>query len=48
MAEAGRIEAVVFDVGRVLFEWDLRHLFAKLVPDEAELDRVLADVVTEQ
>ena len=48
MAEAGRIEAVVFDVGRVLFEWDLRHLFAKLVPDEAELDRVLADVITEQ
>ena len=42
------IEAVVFDVGRVLFEWDLRHLFSKLVPEEAELDRVLSQVVTEE
>jgi 2-haloacid dehalogenase len=38
----------VFDVGRVLVEWDLRHLFAKLIADEAELDWFLAHVVTEQ
>lgn len=42
------IEAVVFDVGRVLFEWDLRHLFSKLVPEKAELDRILSEVVTEE
>lgn len=43
-----QIEAVVFDVGRVLIEWDLRHLFAKLIADPAELDWFLAHVVTEQ
>ncbi len=42
------IEAVVFDVGRVLFEWDLRHLYAPLIPDPAELDWFLANVVTEK
>jgi 2-haloacid dehalogenase len=42
------IQAIVFDVGRVLVEWDLRHLFAKLIADEAELDWFLANVVTEE
>lgn len=40
-------EAVVFDIGRVLFDWDLRHLYAKLIADPAELDWFLANVVTE-
>jgi 2-haloacid dehalogenase len=40
------ISNVVFDVGRVLFEWDLRHLFAKLIDDAQELDWFLAHVVT--
>lgn len=39
--------AVVFDIGRVLFDWDLRHLYAKLIADPAELDWFLATVVTE-
>jgi len=39
--------AVVFDIGRVLYDWDLRHLFAKLIDDQAELDWFLANVVTE-
>jgi 2-haloacid dehalogenase len=39
---------VVFDVGRVLVQWDLRHLFAKLIDDPAELDWFLANVVTPQ
>jgi 2-haloacid dehalogenase len=43
-----KITAVVFDVGRVLFEWDLRHLFAKLIDDPQELDWFLANVVTPQ
>ena len=42
------IDAVVWDVGRVLYEWELRHLFAKLVDDPAELDFVLNEVVTEE
>lgn len=41
-----QIQAVVFDVGRVLVQWDLRHLFAKLIADPAELDWFLAQVVT--
>jgi 2-haloacid dehalogenase len=40
------IKAVVFDVGRVLVQWDLRHLFAKLIADPQELDWFLANVVT--
>ncbi len=40
------IRAVVFDVGRVLVQWDLRHLFAKLIDDRQELDWFLAHVVT--
>lgn len=43
-----KITTVVFDVGKVLFEWDLRHLFAKLIDDPAELDWFLANVVTPQ
>ena len=41
-------KAVVFDIGRVLFEWDLRHLFEKLIDDRAHLDRFLSEVVTEE
>lgn len=43
---ADKVEAVVFDVGRVLFEWDLRHLFAKLIDDADELEWFVANVVT--
>lgn len=42
------ITAAVFDVGNVLFEWDMRHLFAKLIDDAQELDWFLANVVTAQ
>jgi 2-haloacid dehalogenase len=40
------VKAVVFDVGRVLVQWEMRHLFAKLIDDPAELDWFLANVVT--
>ena len=39
---------VVWDVGRVLYQWELRHLFARLIDDPAELDWFLANVVTEE
>lgn len=45
---AGKIDAVVFDVGRVLIEWDLRCLLAKLTDDPAEVQFVFENVVTEQ
>ena len=38
--------AVVFDVGHVLYDWDLRYLYAKLIPDPRELDWFLNTVVT--
>ncbi|MAY20162.1 MAG: hydrolase [Erythrobacteraceae bacterium] len=41
-------KAVVFDVGRVLFQWQLRALFEKLIADERELDWFLDTVVTEE
>lgn len=41
-------QAVVFDVGRVLVQWQLRALFEKLIDDERELDWFLSHVVTEE
>ena len=38
--------SVIFDVGRVLFDWDLRHLFAKLIADKDELEWFVTNVVT--
>jgi 2-haloacid dehalogenase len=43
-----QVQAVVFDVGRVLYQWRLSALFDKLITDEAERDWFLANVVTEQ
>lgn len=39
---------VVWDIGRVLYQWDLRFLFAKLIPDPAQLEWFIGNVVTEQ
>ena len=41
-------KAVVFDIGRVLFDWNLRFLFEKLIDEPDRLDRFLAEVVTEE
>ncbi|MEM6266307.1 MAG: HAD hydrolase-like protein, partial [Pseudomonadota bacterium] len=41
-------KAVVFDVGRVLFHWQLRALFQKLIDDEAKLDWFLTNVISEE
>jgi 2-haloacid dehalogenase len=40
--------AVVFDVGRVLFQWQLGALFEKLIEDRQELEWFLSHVVTEE
>ena len=45
---SGNIEAVVFDVGRVLYQWDLRCLYAKLIDDAGELEWFVTHVVTER
>lgn len=38
--------AVVFDVGNVIVEWDVRAFYARLIPDLDRLDWFLANVVT--
>lgn len=40
------VRAVVFDVGMVLYEWDRRYLFEKLIGDREELARFLDGVVS--
>ena len=42
-----RVDAVVFDVGRVLVQWDLRVLFAQVLDDPDEIAWVYAHAVTE-
>ena len=39
-------KAVVFDVGNVLLEWNPRHLYRKLLPDEKAVDHFLGTVCT--
>lgn len=42
------VQAVVFDVGRVLYQWRLSHLFERIVPDPVRLERLLGEVITEE
>ncbi len=41
------IDTVVFDIGNVLIQWDPRHLYRRLIPDKAEMERFLAEVCTD-
>ena len=38
--------AVIFDIGRVLYDWDPRFLYERLIDDGEALDAFLRDVVT--
>jgi 2-haloacid dehalogenase len=40
------LRGVVFDVGNVLFTWDPRFLYERLIDDDRALDAFLRDVVT--
>jgi 2-haloacid dehalogenase len=40
------IQAVVFDIGGVLLDWDPRHLYRKLFDDESAMERFLSEVCT--
>jgi 2-haloacid dehalogenase len=42
------LDAMVFDVGGVLLDWDPRHLYRKLFSDPAEMEWFLANVCTPQ
>lgn len=45
-AARSRIDAVVFDIGGVLLDWNPRHLYRKLFDDEQAMERFLAEVCT--
>jgi 2-haloacid dehalogenase len=38
------VQAVIFDFGGVLFDWNPDYLYRRLIPDEAERRRFLAEV----
>lgn len=40
------VDAVVFDIGGVLLDWDPRYLYRSLIADEAELEAFLGQVCT--
>jgi 2-haloacid dehalogenase len=40
------VDAVVFDLGGVLLDWNPRHLYRRLIEDDAEMERFLAEVCT--
>jgi len=43
-----RPTAVIFDVGRVLYDWDPRILYRRLIADDRALDAFVRDVVTSE
>jgi 2-haloacid dehalogenase len=44
--ERPSVNAVVFDVGGVLLDWDPRHLYRKLFADEAKMEWFLTEICT--
>ncbi len=42
----GQQRAVIFDVGAVLFHWDMRAIFTDMLPDAAARDALVRDVIT--
>ena len=40
------MRAVVFDVGNVLYDWDIRYLYRNLIADPVELEWFVGNVVT--
>jgi 2-haloacid dehalogenase len=43
-----RPHAVIFDIGNVLFHWDPRFLYERLIGDDRALDAFVRDVLTHQ
>lgn len=41
-------KAVVWDIGHVLYDWDPRYLYEKLIADRGRLDWFLSNVVTRE
>ena len=39
-------QAIVFDLGAVLIDWDPRHMYRKLIDDEAVMEEFLGEIAT--
>lgn len=48
MGDVTPVRAVVFDIGKVLIDWDIRFLYEKLIPDPATREWFLHHVLTPQ
>jgi 2-haloacid dehalogenase len=48
VSNSSSVSAVIFDIGNVLFHWDPRILYERLIDDDRALEAFLADVVTVQ
>jgi 2-haloacid dehalogenase len=48
MSSPVAVSAVVFDLGGVLIDWNPRYLYRSIFPDEAEMERFLAEVTTQE
>jgi 2-haloacid dehalogenase len=46
IARNGSIEAVIFDLGGVLLDWNPRYLYRKLFEDEEAMEQFLSEVCT--
>jgi 2-haloacid dehalogenase len=44
ISDKSPVEAVVFDLGGVLLDWDPRYLYRKLFPSEDQMEKFLAEV----
>jgi 2-haloacid dehalogenase len=44
--QTSETDAVVFDLGGVLLDWNPRYLYRRLIDDEAEMERFLGEVCT--
>lgn len=44
MQNLPKVNAVVFDLGGVLIDWNPRHLYRKLFDDEADMEKFLTEV----
>jgi 2-haloacid dehalogenase len=40
------IKTIIFDLGGVLIDWNPKHLYRKIIKDEVEIDKFLAEVCT--
>jgi FMN phosphatase YigB (HAD superfamily) len=40
-------DAIIFDIGGVILDWNPRHLYRRLIPDPDEMERFLTEVCSD-